>query len=234
MRIDAIGLDADDTLWHNEVIFEETHLRYCELLSRFHDADTVARTLHATEMRNLELFGYGIKGYALSSIETAISLTRGEISAEEIRSIVDLAKDMMRRPVVLLPGAEETVRHLAQSHELILITKGDLHDQQRKIARSGLADFFTHTEVVAEKDRSTYARVLKRSRIRPEGFVMVGNSIKSDILPILDLGGIGIHVPYQTTWVHERADRPEGNDRFHQIESMTALPDLIERLLGSS
>ena len=167
MKIDAIGLDADDTLWHNEVIFEETHTRYCALLSRFHDADTVARTLHATEMRNLELFGYGIKGYALSSIETAISLTHGEISAEEIRSILDLAKDMMRRPVVLLPGAEETVRILAREHDLILITKGDLHDQQRKIARSGLADLFTHTEVVAEKDRATYARILERSRVVP-------------------------------------------------------------------
>lgn len=234
MRIDAIGLDADDTLWHNEVIFEETHTHYCELLSRFHDADTVARTLHATEMRNLELFGYGIKGYALSSIETAISLTQGQISAEEIRSIVDLAKDMMRRPVVLLPGAEEAVRLLARDHDLILITKGDLHDQQRKIARSGLADLFIHTEVVAEKDRSTYARVLKRSRVHPERFIMVGNSIKSDILPILDLGGTAIHVPYQTTWIHERADRPEGNDRFHQIESMATLPDLIDRLSRSS
>ena len=233
MRIDAIGLDADDTLWHNEVIFEETHTRYCALLSRFHDADTVARTLHATEMRNLELFGYGIKGYALSSIETAISLTRGEISAEEIHAIIDLAKDMMRRPVVLLPGAEAAVKSLARDHNLVLITKGDLHDQQRKIARSGLADLFAHTEVVAEKDRSTYARVLKRCRVRPERFIMIGNSIKSDILPILDLGGVAVHVPYQTTWIHERADRPENQERFHEIGSMTELPGLIDRMSRS-
>ncbi|MEZ5278767.1 MAG: HAD family hydrolase [Opitutaceae bacterium] len=230
MTIDSIGFDADDTLWHNEVIFEETHDRYCELLSRYHDARTVETTLHRTEMRNLELFGYGIKGFALSSIETAIRLTDGKISAEEIRSILDLAKAMMRHPVELLPDAATTVRRLAQDHHLILITKGDLRDQQRKIAKSGLAGYFTHTEVVAEKDRETYARILERARVRPERFVMVGNSIKSDILPVLDLGGIGVHIPYQTTWVHERAESPENHDRFFELASMTGLPELVSRL----
>jgi putative hydrolase of the HAD superfamily len=230
--IEAIGIDADDTLWHNEVIFEETHARYCELLSRYHDARTVERTLYATEMRNLELFGYGIKGYALSSIETAIALTKGEISAEEIRAILESAKGMMRHPVELLKGVTETLAALADSHDLILITKGDLRDQQRKIAKSGLAAYFAHTEVVAEKDRETYARILDRCRVRPAGFVMVGNSLKSDILPVLDLGGTGIHIPYLTTWEHEKATRPEQTERFYQIDSIGELPDLLARLEG--
>ena len=228
--IDAIGFDADDTLWHNEVIFEETHRRYCELLSRHHDARTVEETLHATEMRNLELFGYGIKGFALSSIETAILLTDGQISAEEIRSIIDLAKAMMHHPVELLPGVADTVRTLAFDHPIILITKGDLRDQQRKIAKSGLAGYFSHTEVVAEKNRETYARVLERARVRPDRFVMVGNSIKSDVLPVLDLGGTAIHIPYPTTWVHERADRPENQGRFFELNSLAELPGLIAKL----
>jgi putative hydrolase of the HAD superfamily len=228
--IDAIGIDADDTLWHNEVIYEETHARYCELLSRYHDAETVQRTLYGTEMRNLELFGYGIKGFALSSIETAISLTKGEIRAEEIRAILESAKAMMRHPVELLRGVREALAQLAESHDLILITKGDLRDQHRKIAKSGLAAFFAHTEVVAEKDRETYARILDRCRVRPAGFVMVGNSLKSDILPVLDLGGIGIHIPYLTTWEHERAAQPVQTKRFYQIDSISELPPLIAGL----
>jgi len=149
-----------------------------------------------------------------------------------IQSILDLAKAMMRHPVELLAGARETVQSLARDHDLILITKGDLRDQQRKIAKSGLAGFFSQTEVVAEKDRETYARVLERARVRPERFVMIGNSIKSDVLPVLDLGGTGIHVPYQTTWVHERAPSPENHQRFHQIESLGDLPALLARLAG--
>jgi putative hydrolase of the HAD superfamily len=228
--IDTIGIDADDTLWHNEVIFEATHARFCELLSRYHDAGTVEQTLHDTELRNLELFGYGIKGYALSSIETAITLTNGEIHAEEIQAILDSAKAMMLHPVELLDGVKATLASLADSYVLILITKGDLRDQQRKITESGLAEYFAHTEVVAEKDRDNYARILERYRVRPGSFAMVGNSIKSDILPVIDLGGTGIHIPYITTWEHEKAMVPKQNERFHKIDAISELPALIARL----
>lgn len=149
--IDAIGFDADDTLWHNETIFEDNHRRFCALLARWHDAATVERTLLETEMRNLALFGYGIKGFALSSIETAIELTEGRISGEELREILAMAKRMLEHPVELLPGAKETVEALAGDFALFLITKGDLRDQERKIQRSGLAGYFAHHEIVSEK-----------------------------------------------------------------------------------
>jgi putative hydrolase of the HAD superfamily len=231
--ITTIGFDADDTLWHNESIFEDAHRRYCELLARWHDADTVERTLFATEMRNLERFGYGVKAHALSSIETAIALTDGAISAEEIRAIVDLAKGMLDHPVELLDGAAEVLPALAARHRLVLITKGDLRDQERKVRKSGLEAHFEEIEIISEKDTSIYRRLLARHGIAPEEFVMVGNSLKSDILPVLDLGGRGIYVPYRTTWEAERADPPTDGGaagRFFTIPNLRALPPLLERI----
>jgi len=231
--ITTIGFDADDTLWHNESIFEDAHRRYCELLARWHDADTVERTLFATEMRNLERFGYGVKSHALSSIETAIALTDGAISAEEIRAIVDLAKGMLDHPVELLEGAAEVLPALAARHRLVLITKGDLRDQERKVRKSGLEAHFEEIEIISEKDTSIYRRLLARHGIAPEEFVMVGNSLKSDILPVLDLGGRGVYVPYRTTWEAERADPPTdgaATGRFFTIPNLLALPPLLERI----
>lgn len=232
-RISAIGFDADDTLWHNESIFEDAHRRYCELLARWHDAETVERTLFATEMANLERFGYGIKAHALSSIETAIALTDGAIRAEEIRAIIDLAKGMLDHPVVLLEGASEILPALAARHRLVLITKGDLRDQERKVRKSGLASHFERVEILSEKDASVYRRLLDRHGIPPEEFVMVGNSLKSDIHPVLELGGRGVHVPYRITWAAEHAEPPppgttEG--RFYSIETLLALPDLLDSI----
>jgi putative hydrolase of the HAD superfamily len=233
-RISAIGFDADDTLWHNESIFEDAHRRYCELLARWHDAATVEKTLFATEMANLERFGYGIKAHALSSIETAIALTEGSIRGDEIRAIIDLAKGMLDHPVVLLEGVAEVLPALAARHRLVLITKGDLRDQERKVRKSGLARHFERVEILSEKDAAVYRRLLDRHGIDPEEFVMVGNSMKSDILPVLDLGGRGIHVPYRITWAAERAEPPpEGRaaGRFFTIESLAALPSLLERIV---
>jgi putative hydrolase of the HAD superfamily len=231
--ISTIGFDADDTLWHNESIFEDAHRRYCDLLARWHDAATVERTLFATEMRNLERFGYGVKSHALSSIETAIAMTDGAISADEIRAIVDLAKGMLDHPVELLDGAAEVVPALAQRHQLVLITKGDLRDQERKVRKSGLEAHFHEIEIISEKDTSIYRRLLSRHGIAPEDFVMVGNSLKSDILPVLDLGGRGVYVPYRTTWEAERADPPTDGaaaGRFFTIPNLRALPELIDRI----
>jgi putative hydrolase of the HAD superfamily len=232
-QVRCIGFDADDTLWHNENIFEEVHGRYCELLSRHHDADTVRRALYATEMRNLGLYGYGIKGFMLSSIETAIELTGGSLSVNELRELIALGRGMLDHPVELLDGAEEVLGNLAPAYRLLLITKGDLRDQERKLAKSGIAKHFHGVDIVSEKDARTYERVLRRHEVEPSRFLMVGNSIKSDILPILALGGSGVHVPYRITWHHEHSEKPPASEgRFFEAESLLDLPEIVERWLG--
>lgn len=230
--ITTIGLDADDTLWHNENLFEDHHRKYCALLSEYHDAKTVERVLYETEMNNLELFGYGVKGFTLSCIETAISLTDGAIKAEEIRRIIDHCRQMLLHPVELLEGVEDVLQGLNQRFRLLLITKGDLRDQERKIAKSGIAHHFGHTEVVSDKTVEAYARVLQRNEIPAKQFLMVGNSLKSDILPVLDLGGHGVHIPYRITWEHEHVESPpHDHDNFYQLESIQQLPDLIDAIV---
>jgi putative hydrolase of the HAD superfamily len=225
----TIGFDADDTLWHNEAIFERVHERYRALLAHYHDAETVDRTLFATEMRNLPLYGYGAKGFTLSAIETAIALTSGKISAEEIQQLIVLGREMLGHPVELLEGVVETLPELAKSHRLIVITKGDLHHQERKIARSGIAALFRHVEIVSEKDEGTYATIFRRHGIAAERFLMVGNSLKSDILPVLALGGAGVHVPYHITWQAERVEQaPEVGGNFFLIKTLRELPDVVK------
>jgi putative hydrolase of the HAD superfamily len=229
----VLGFDADDTLWHNENIFEQTHQRYRALLSRFHDAATVERTLFATEMRNLELYGYGVKGFTLSAIETAIALTDGRISAEEIQQLIALGKDMLAHPVELLDGVEETLAELGGRHQLLLITKGDLRDQERKLAKSRLAARFRQIEIVSEKDEATYRGIFRRHGVSPERFIMVGNSLKSDILPVLALGGVGVHVPYHLTWAAERVEEaPRAEGRFFRLGSLRELRALVDGLAG--
>lgn len=227
--ITAIGFDADDTLWHNETIFEEYHGRFQALLARYHDPKTVERALYATEMRNLDLFGYGVKSFALSSIETAIELTGGAIPSDELRALVQMAKDMLAHPVELLDGATETVAALVADYRLIVITKGDLRHQERKFQRSGLASLVPHCDVVSEKDDATYARVLGRHGIAPEEFLMVGNSMRSDILPVLALGGHAAHIPYPLIWAHEECAAPTDCPRFHALANLGELPALLER-----
>lgn len=230
-RITTIGFDADDTLWHNENLFEDHHRQYCQLLAEFHDAETVERTLYRTEMRNLELYGYGIKSFTLSSIETAIALTEGAISTEELKRIVDFGKAMLTHPVELLDGVAEVVETLSRDYRLVLITKGDLRDQERKIAQSGLAHCFDHCEVVSDKNVETYDRVFRKAGVRIDHFMMIGNSLKSDVQPILDLGGYAVHIPYHVTWEHERlADIPTAHERFHELASIKQLRELLASL----
>jgi putative hydrolase of the HAD superfamily len=225
-----IGFDADDTLWHNESIFEKAHERYFELLAKYHDSPAVEKALFATEGRNIGLYGYGIKGYMLSAIETAIDLTEGKIGTTELREILALGRGMMNHPVELLDGALEALERLAPSYRLLLITKGDLRDQERKVAKSGLARCFAAIEIVSEKNAGTYERILERHSIAPSAFLMVGNSVKSDILPVLALGGAGVHVPYRITWGHEEAEAPaEGTGRFFKAASLRELPGIVER-----
>jgi len=229
----VIGFDADDTLWHNESIFEKTHERYRALLAQYHDAATVDRTLFATEMRNLELYGYGVKGFTLSAIETAIELTAGKIRADEIRHLIALGQEMLAHPVELLDGVVETLAGLARTHRLLVITKGDLRDQERKLAKSGLVEHFERVEILSEKDPATYAAVFRRHAIDPARFLMVGNSLKSDILPVIELGGAGAHVPYHLTWAAERVERaPQADGRFFRLKNLRELPDVVSGLVS--
>ncbi|MDF3056690.1 MAG: haloacid dehalogenase [Rariglobus sp.] len=227
----VIAFDADDTLWHNENIFEDVHERYRAMLSRFHDAEAVEQALYATEIRNLDLYGYGVKGFTLSAIETAIQLTEGKISADEIRQLIDLGRDMLAHPVELLDGVAETLAALAPAHRLLVITKGDLHHQERKLSMSGLAGYFQGVEIVSEKDEATYAAILKRHNIAPANFLMVGNSLKSDIFPVLALGASAVHMPYHLTWKHERSDVvPLENNHFFTLANLRDLPPLVATL----
>jgi len=229
--IRIIGFDADDTLWHNESIFDRAQQRYRALLAKYHPAAEVDRVLFRTEMRNLPLYGYGVKGFMLSTVETAIELTRGAISAQEIREIVTLGQEMLAQPVELLPGVAEVVPALARDYRLLLITKGDLHHQERKIAASGLAPHFHAIEILSEKDGPAYARVLRRHGVAIEEFVMVGNSVKSDIVPVLELGGAGVHVPYHITWQHEHVEEvPHRHARFRKVDRLAELPPLLPTL----
>lgn len=231
----VIGFDADDTLWHNETIFESVHERYRGLLARFHPADIVDRRLFATEMRNLDRYGYGIKGFTLSAIETAIELSESRISAEEVRQILLLGQQMLAHPVELLDDVREVVAALSLVHRLLLITKGDLRDQERKLSKSGLAANFTHVEIVSEKDPAAYDRILRRYDVDPAGFLMVGNSLKSDILPVLDVGSFAAYIPYHLTWGAERVDRlPEVEGRFFQCKSIREVPALVARIESRS
>jgi len=228
--IKTIGFDADDTLWHNENVFVATHARLCELLSGYHDATKVDDVLNTTERRNLARYGYGIKSFTLSAIETAIELSDAQVSANEIRRIIALAHDMLDHPVEILAGVPETVTALASDYLLIIITKGDLRDQSRKYELSKLDPHFAELEVVTEKDPATYERILQRHRIDPAEFLMVGNSIKSDILPVLDIGGHAAHVPYPHTWVLDQADREPAGPRYHALNGIADLPDLLRSL----
>jgi putative hydrolase of the HAD superfamily len=231
MRDLVVGLDADDTLWHNEIIFERVHEQYRALLAHYHDAATVDRTLFATEMRNLDLYGYGVKGFTLSAIETAIELTKGKIPAAEIQELLALGRGMLAHPVELLEGVAETIGEISRAHRLLLITKGDLRDQERKLAKSGLLAHFHHVEIVSEKDEGSYASILRRHTIDPQRFLMVGNSIKSDILPVLALGGFGAHIPYHILWAAERVEvPPAAPGRFFELKSIRELGSLIASL----
>jgi putative hydrolase of the HAD superfamily len=231
--IRTIAFDADDTLWHHQNVFEETQERFRALLRPFHEDAWIDAQLHETEMRNLRQFGYGVKGFMLSMVETAIQLTEGRIAGTEIQKILELGKDMLDRPIELMPGVAEALESLSPEYELMVITKGDLFDQETKLARSGLGALFTRFEVVSEKDAATYAAILKRHGIGPGHFMMVGNSLKSDIEPVLGIGGRAVHVPYELQWTH---DRVEGMNRdthaYHEIANLSELPELLAHLDG--
>ena len=231
MEFDLIAFDADDTLWHNETLYAKAQGKLRELLSRYVEGKTVDQRLYQTEMSNLQYYGYGIKSFTLSMIETAVELTRGRIEGAEVLQIIGLAKEMLTSEVQLFDHAEETVRQLASSYELMMITKGDLLDQQSKLSRSGIGDCFRYVEIVSQKTQGTYEALLAKYKIEPQRFLMVGNSLKSDILPVLAIGGYAVYVPYHLTWAHEIVDGQHARrDGYFELEHLGQLPQLIERL----
>ena len=232
---DTIAFDADDTLWDNEDLYLTIQERFARLLSTYQDDDVIQRQLYETEMRNLELFGYGIKAFTLSMIETAIELTGGQICGRDIQIIIDFAKEMRQAPVKLIDGVEQVLVSLvAAGYRLMLITKGDLFDQESKFARSGLAPYFEVVEIVSEKSAETYAALLARHRLTPERLLMVGNSLRSDILPLLAIGAKAVHIPYHTTWIHEVVEPPSDlSSGYHELAHIAQLPDLLARISKS-
>jgi len=230
--IDTVAFDADDTLWHNEHLFQDTQKKLEEIVGRYRPGEDIHDALFAVEMRNLQLFGYGIKGFTLSMVEAAVQLTEGRITGPEIHEIVELGKTMLAAPVELLDGVEETLAEVTRRFRVILITKGDIVDQTSKIERSGLAGHFEQVEIVPRKDAATYRTIFARHRIDPLRSVMVGNSLPSDILPVLELGGHGVHVPYALLWAHEAHDAEPDHERFHRLERLSELPALLARLAG--
>jgi putative hydrolase of the HAD superfamily len=230
MAISTLGLDADDTLWHSENHFAVTEQRFGELVSPWMDGEEAAKRLLEQERANLRLFGYGVKGFTLSMIETAIEASRGLIPNEAVQQIIEWGKEMMNHPVELLPGVEETFDALEGEYRLLLITKGDLFHQETKIAESGLADRFDGIEILSEKSPDQYRRVLNRCETAPAEFVMVGNSLRSDVLPAVDIGAHGVHIPYGILWGHEKVEDELDHTADHRLESFAQLPQLLTRL----
>jgi len=230
---DIIAFDADDTLWHNESLYSATQTRLAQVLAPYLDGVDVEARLYETESRNIPYFGYGIKSFTLSMIETAIALTEGRVTPGDIQRILAFAKDMIDTPTHLLDGVAEVVAQVAATHTLMLITKGDLLDQQRKLDRSGLADYFAHIEIVAYKTEKTYQTILSHYKVDAARFLMVGNSLKSDVLPVVAIGGQAVHIPHVMTWEHEHVD-PEDTQHalYYELAHISELPRLVDKLVG--
>jgi putative hydrolase of the HAD superfamily len=230
-RIVLVGFDADDTLWHNERVFRLSQDRFAALLADHAPPETLRARLEAAERRNLGRYGFGVKGFVLSMIETAVEVAGDRVPGRVIRELVETGHEMLEHPIELLPGAAETVAAVAEAgHRLALITKGDLLDQERKLAQSGLGDMFHAVEVVSDKTPQTYRAVFARQGCDPEATLMAGNSLRSDVLPVLEVGGWGVHVPHAMTWGYEAAEPPVGHARFVSLPHLGDLPELIPRL----
>jgi putative hydrolase of the HAD superfamily len=229
-QLSAIGFDADDTLWQNEQFFKLTEKRFTALLKEFAEPGHLSERLLEAEKRNIKAYGFGIKGFTLSMIETAIEVTEGRVPASVIRQIVEAGRDLLGHPVEPLPHARAALEALSSRYRLILITKGDLFDQERKLAQSGLGELFAAVEIVSDKSAEVYERVFERHADGPERSMMVGNSLKSDIVPALKAGCWGVYVPHSLTWALEHDEPPTGNQRYHLIEHLGELPDIVRQI----
>ncbi|MAS03507.1 MAG: HAD family hydrolase [Ahrensia sp.] len=226
----AIAFDADDTLWHNERFFQDSQQRFTMLLEPFADPGRIDAELLAAERRNIGFYGFGIKGFTLSMLETATTLCGDDLPPAIVREILSLGKAMLDHPVELLPGVVETLQALGDHYTLLVITKGDLFDQERKLVQSGLADHFDHVEIVSDKTPEVYRRVFDRHGQGPARAMMIGNSLKSDVLPALEAGCWAVHVPHDLTWALEHSDEPTGHPRYRSVSGLSVIPALIAEL----
>jgi putative hydrolase of the HAD superfamily len=227
-EIRVIAFDADDTLWVNEPYFQEAEQRFCELLEDYMPRHSISQELFRTEMKNLPLYGYGIKGFMLCMIETVLRITNDSIHPSMIGQCIQMGQDLLNKPIELLDGVEHVLDHLKGRYRLVVATKGDLLDQERKLKKSGIAHFFHHIEIMSEKQEPDYRKLLKHLDCSPEHFLMMGNSLKSDIMPVLEVGGYGIHIPYHTTWAHEKTEHRLEHERFFEVERIDQVLPLLE------
>ncbi|MBS1524966.1 MAG: HAD family hydrolase [Bacteroidetes bacterium] len=235
MHIKVIAFDADDTLWVNEPYFQDTEKKFCELLEEFLPQHTVSRELLKIEIENLSLYGYGIKGYILSMIEAAIRITDGTISTAAIEKIIGYGKDLLNEPIELLDNVQEVLEALKDRYRIVVATKGDLLDQERKLKKSGISHYFHHIEIMSDKKEDDYLKLIRHLDIIPDEFMMIGNSLKSDVIPVINIGGHAIHIPYHTTWAHEHVETSLEHPNFRHIEHLRGvLPSLLGTNASSS
>jgi putative hydrolase of the HAD superfamily len=227
MNVKVIAFDADDTLWVNEPYFRKTEEKFCNLFSEYLSPHDVERELLKTEIANLGLYGYGIKGFTLSMMETALHVTEGRMPAAIVAAIINLGKEMLNEPIELLEGVEQVLQALQGKYRLVVATKGDLLDQERKLRKSNLSPYFHHIEVMSEKDEASYLKLVKHLDIQPQELLMIGNSLKSDILPVLKIGGHAIHVPYHITWVHEVVEDQIEHPNFKSVTQIQEILPLL-------
>jgi putative hydrolase of the HAD superfamily len=226
-KIKVIGFDADDTLWVNEPFFQDVEKQFCRIMKPYLSELETSKELFKTEMQNLEIYGYGAKGFILATIETALRVTNGRISSEEISHILDTGKTLLTMPIQLLDGVENVLQKLQPKYKLILATKGDLLDQERKLQKSGLIGYFHHIEIMSDKHENNYKKLLAHLDIQPEEFLMVGNSVKSDILPVINIGAKAIHIPFEVTWQHENHHELPDNKAFTAVSSISEILNLL-------
>jgi len=229
-NLSLIGFDADDTLWHNERVFRLTQERFAELLTDYAPQDHLMDRLLAAEKRNVGHYGFGVKGFVLSMIETAIDVTEERVAASVIAELISAGQEMLQYPIDLLPHVEDTVREIAETHHVLLITKGDLLDQERKLAQSGLGDLFDGVEILSGKSRTKYEDVFGRYETPPNRAMMVGNSMRSDVLPVIAAGGWGVHVPHDLTWAYEQGAAPVNAPLFRALNHLGELPELVREI----
>ena len=228
MDIKVIAFDADDTLWVNEPYFQETEKKFCDLLEDYLPQHSISKELFKTEIANLALYGYGLKGFILSMIEAALLISNNTVNITIIEKIIQYGKELLERPIEILDGVEDTLKALSGKYRLVVATKGDLLDQERKLKKSGIEHYFHHTEIMSDKQEKDYLKLIKHLDIPASSFMMIGNSIKSDVLPVLAVGGHGIHVPYHTTWAHEQVTPHIDDPKFIQLQQITEiLPYLL-------
>jgi putative hydrolase of the HAD superfamily len=220
MDIKVIAFDADDTLWDNETYFQEIEKKFCELMEEYLPQHSVARELLRLEIKNLPLYGYGIKAFMLSMIETAITISNKTISVSVVEKIIEYGQELLQKPIQKLDGVDEVLENLKGRYRLVVATKGDLLDQERKLKKSGIEHYFHHTEIMSEKGEADFGKLIKHLDIPPANFLMIGNSLKSDVLPVLNIGGHAFHIPYHVTWGHEKIEYEVNHENFKQFPSI--------------